>query len=157
MFASPSTVTGSIGVFSFKLVTEGLYNKLGANREVLKRGEHADAASDLRPFEPEEESLFQHQVDFFYRQFVEKVASGRDMSYESVDSVGQGRVWAGTDAVREGLVDSIGGLLVAMEWAKREAKLEDCDYVFYPEPKTGFGAMFARFLSAQVPEVKMWR
>lgn len=156
IFASPGTVTGSIGVFGLKFVTEGLYNKLGARRQVLKRGERADAASDLRPFSTAEESLFQRQIDEFYRQFVEKVASGRQLSFESVDSVGQGRVWMGSDAVRVGLIDSLGGLIPAIDWARREARLAEYDLVFYPKPRGGLGAALGRFLAARLPEVRLW-
>ena len=115
VFALPTTLTGSIGVFSFKLVTEGLYNKLGARRQTVKRGEHADAMSDMRTMTPEEDSMMQAQVDYFYNQFVQKVATGRKMSFEAVDSIGQGRIWSGLDAKRIGIVDSLGGFLDAVE------------------------------------------
>ncbi|OYD14744.1 signal peptide peptidase SppA [candidate division WOR-3 bacterium JGI_Cruoil_03_51_56] len=150
VYANPGTITGSIGGFSFKFVTEGFYNKLGAKRQVLKRGEHADAGSDVRGFTSEEDSIFQSQVDYFCRKFVQKVADGRGLSFEAVDSVAQGRVWAGRDAYEVGLVDSLGGLLTAIEWAKHQAKLKVCDFVFYPKPKTGLKAMLGKFLSAQI-------
>ncbi|MEO0081440.1 MAG: signal peptide peptidase SppA [candidate division WOR-3 bacterium] len=156
IFASPGTVTGSIGVFNLKFVTEGLYNKLGARRQVLKRGAHAGAMSDQRPLTPEEESLFTRQIDEFYRQFVEKVASGRRLRYEQVDSVAQGRVWTGRDARRVGLVDSLGGVLPALEWAKTQAKLKDCECVFYPSRKAGLGPLLERLVQALVPRVALW-
>jgi protease-4 len=142
VFALPMTLTGSIGVFGLKFVTEGLYNKLGIRRQTVKRGEHADALADLRLYTPEEESLVQAQIDRFYWQFVEKVAQGRGLSRERVDSLGQGRVWSGRDARRIGLVDTLGGLLQAVEFAKQEAGLVECDLVFFPEPKTD---VFSRF------------
>lgn len=128
VFADPGTLTGSIGVFGAKLVTRGLYDKVGVKRPGVVRGERAEALSDVRPYTPDEESLLQRQIDWFYRQFVEKVAEGRGMSYEAVDSVGQGRVWSGQDALGVGLVDSLGGLLEAAEWAKRQAKLGTCEF-----------------------------
>lgn len=136
VFALPTTLTGSIGVFGLKFVTEGLYNKFGIRRQTLKRGEHADALADLRRYTPEEESLVQAQVDRFYWQFVDRVAQGRGLSRERVDSLGQGRVWSGRDAQRVGLVDTLGGLLQAVEFAKRAAGLTTCDIVFYPEPRS---------------------
>jgi len=153
VFALPTTLTGSIGVFNFKLVTEGLYNKLGARRQTVKRGEHADAMSDMRAMTPEEDSMMQAQVDYFYRQFVQKVAAGRKMSFETVDSIGQGRIWSGLDARRIGIVDSLGGFLDAVGYAKRVAKLEECDYVILPAPKSGFGSMAGDFVQEQVRKV----
>lgn len=153
VFALPTTLTGSIGVFNFKLVTEGLYNKLGARRQVVKRGEHADAMSDLRTMTPEEDSIIQAQVDGWYRQFVQKVADGRKLTFEQVDSVGQGRIWSGLDAQRVGIVDTLGGFLDAVEYAKQVAKLEECDYVVLPKPKTGFGSMVSDFAQDQVRKI----
>jgi protease-4 len=150
VFALPTTLTGSIGVFNFKLVTEGLFNKLGARRQAVKRGEHADAMSDMRKMTPEEDSLMQAQVDYFYNQFVQKVAAGRKLSFEKVDSIGQGRIWSGLDAKRVGIVDTLGGFLDAVGYAKQVAKVKDCDYIVLPAPKTGFGSMLGDFAQDQV-------
>jgi protease-4 len=153
VFALPTTLTGSIGVFSFKLVTEGLYNKFGARRQTVKRGEHADAMSEMRTMTPEEDSMMQDQVDYFYNQFVQKVAAGRKMSFEKVDSIGQGRIWSGLDAKRIGIVDSLGGFLDAVGYAKQVAKLKECDYVVLPAAKNGFGNMVGDFAQDQVRKV----
>jgi protease IV len=150
VFALPTTLTGSIGVFNFKLVTEGLYNKFGARRQTVKRGEHADAMSDMRAMTPEEDSMMQAQVDYFYNQFVQKVATGRKMSYEKVDSIGQGRIWSGLDARRIGIVDSLGGFLDAVGYAQKITKLDDCDYVVLPASRTGLGSMVGDFAQDQV-------
>jgi protease-4 len=150
VFAEPATLTGSIGVFTLKFVTEGLYNKLGIRRQVVKRGEHADASSDLREYTPEEDSAIQAQADWFYNQFVEKVALGRNLTFAHVDSVGQGRVWAGSDARRVGLVDSLGGLLDAVEYAKKEAGLGECDFVFYPKPRADLLSMLGGFARERI-------
>ncbi|MBM3314026.1 S49 family peptidase, partial [candidate division WOR-3 bacterium] len=149
IFALPGTITGSIGVFSLRVVTEGLYNKLGARRQVVKRGEHADAYRDLRESSAEEDTLMQGLIDDFYRSFLSKVAAGRSMSVDAVDSIGQGRVWIGSDAQRVGIVDELGGFLDALEYAKQAAKLRDCDLVFYPKPKPGLGADFLDFAVEQ--------
>lgn len=150
IFALPTTLTGSIGVFSLKFVTEGLYNKLGVRRQVIKRGEHADAGSDIREYTPEEDSMIQAQADWFYEQFVQKVAVGRRLTFEQVDSVGQGRVWAGVDAQRIGLVDSLGGLLDAIDWAKKEAGLKDCDIVCYPKPRAEIFSKLGRAIGERL-------
>jgi protease-4 len=153
VFALPTTLTGSIGVFNFKLVTEGLYNKLGARRQAVKRGEHADAMSDMRAMTPEEDSVMQAQVDYFYRQFVQKVATGRKLTFEQVDSIGQGRIWSGADAKRIGIVDTLGGFLDAVGYAKQVAKLKECDYVVLPAPRGGLGARLGAFAEEQILDI----
>ena len=155
VFTSPVTLTGSIGVFGLKLVTEGLYNKLGVRRVTFKRGERADALSDTRGYTPEEDSVLQRQVDWFYEQFVGKVAEGRGMTFDEVDSVAQGRVWAGSDAVKLGLADSLGGLVSAVEWAKTQAGLTECEVELLPEPKSGPLAELGRMLGAKLAQA--WR
>jgi len=142
IFAQPSTITGSIGVFSLKLITEGLYNKLGIRRQIIKKGEHADALTDYRELTPEEDSILQEQIDWFYQHFVHRVAQGRNMSSEQVDSIAQGRIWLGIDAKQIGLVDSLGGLMPAIEYCRQMAKLgNDYQLVFYPKHRTGLGAL----------------
>jgi protease IV len=153
VFADATTLTGSIGVFDAKIVTEGLYNKLGARRQVVKRGEHADAQSDFRALTQEEDSMMQEQIDYFYRQFVQKVADGRHLTFEKVDSVGQGRIWAGIDGKKVGIVDELGGFLDAVEYAKKAAKLKDCDFEFYPSPKSGMALKLEAAAEEQVRKI----
>lgn len=149
IFALPGTLTGSIGVFDIRMVTEGFYNKLGIKRQVVKRGEHADVFSDIRELTPREDSIFQSQIDWFYQQFVEKVAKGRNLPVEKVDSVGQGRIWLGRDARGIGLVDSLAGFFEAIEFCRKKAKLgKDYEVVFYPQPKFGLTSLLAQRLAA---------
>ncbi|HTW91726.1 MAG TPA: signal peptide peptidase SppA [bacterium] len=150
IFALPTTLTGSIGVFDYKFVTEGLYNKLGARRQAVTRGEHAGAMSDMRAMTPEEDSIMQAQVDYFYHQFVQKVATGRKLSFEHVDSIGQGRIWSGLDAKRVGIVDTLGGFLDAIGYAKKVARLGECDYIVLPAAGSGLGSMVSDFAQDQV-------
>jgi protease-4 len=150
IFAEPNTITGSIGVFDLKLVTEGLYNKLGVRRQTVKQGEHADALSDQREWTPEEDSMMQAFVDKFYESFIGKVAQGRHMTREQVDSIAQGRVWTGADGKRIGIVDELGGFLAAVDYAKKAAKLKDCDFVFLPKPRNGFSEQLGVFMATQV-------
>ncbi|MGQ9708423.1 MAG: signal peptide peptidase SppA [bacterium] len=141
IFALPGTITGSIGVFSLRLITEGLYNKLGIRRRVVKRGEHADALSDFRELTAVEDSILQDQIDWFYEQFISKVARGRNLTLEWVDSVAQGRVWLGRDARQLGLVDSLGGFIEAIEFCREKAGLrKDFEVISYPQPRRGIGA-----------------
>ncbi|MCR4423131.1 MAG: signal peptide peptidase SppA [candidate division WOR-3 bacterium] len=142
IFALPGTITGSIGVFNLRLITEGFYNKLGIRRQTVKRGEHADLLSDIREATPEEDSIIQSQIDWFYNQFITKVAKGRGLTLEGVDSVAQGRVWLAKDARRFGLVDSLGGLIEAIEFCREKAKLgRDYRLEFYPKRRFGLGSL----------------
>ena len=138
IFASPATITGSIGAFSLKFVTKELYDKLGINTETIKRGEHADAFSQDRKFTDEEHDILHKHVQDFYTQFINKVAEYRHLTPEYVDSVGQGRVWTGNQAKERYLVDSLGGLLNTIDFAKEKAKVKEVKIDFMPKPKPGF-------------------
>jgi protease-4 len=135
IFASPATITGSIGAFSLKFVTKELYDKLGINTETIKRGEHADAFSQDRKFTDEEHDMLHKQIEDFYSQFIGKVAEYRHLTPEYVDSVGQGRVWTGNQARDRKLVDSLGGLLNAINYAKETAKVKEFKLDFVPKPR----------------------
>jgi protease-4 len=139
--AGPATITGSIGVFGGKLNVLGLFRKLGLNVETVSRGKHAEMLSPYRDFDADELARFQQSLDQFYRVFVGRVAEGRRMSPEVVDSVGQGRVWSGLAARKHGLVDRFGGLYEAFELARKRAHIDaDADIVVevYPRPRRTF-------------------
>jgi protease-4 len=138
--AQPGTLTGSIGIFSGKMVTGGTLNKLGANVEGVHIGKYADMNSPTRPFSPEERAKVEEQMQAFYDQFIEKVAEARKSTPEKIDAVAQGRVWTGRQAKTIGLVDELGGLDRAVQIAKDRAKIpasQDVQLVVYP-PKRGF-------------------
>jgi protease-4 len=119
--ADPMTITGSIGVFVMFADLSRLYQSLGISHAVEKRGEHADLASTFRARTPEELEMIQKNIDAFYRDFLEKVAQGREMTVEDVDAIAQGRVWTGRQAAERGLVDELGGLSRAIEIAREKA------------------------------------
>ncbi len=150
IFASPATITGSIGVFSMKFITKELYSKLGINYETIKRGEHADAFSQDRKFTDDERALFQKQIQDFYYQFINKVAQGRHLTPEYVDSVGQGRVWTGNQAYQRKLVDSLGGLMNAIDYAKGEVKIKEVKLDFMPKPKTGLFNLTLNWIKTRI-------
>ncbi len=134
IFAQPNTITGSIGVFGMipnieKLMTE----KLGITFDGVKTNSNADFGSIMRPFTPAEGQFIQRQVEDFYEVFITKVAEGRKMTKAEVDSIGQGRVWSGINAIDLGLVDEIGGLDAAVKKAVELAKIEDYRIFEYPE------------------------
>ena len=136
IYADATTVTGSIGILGGKFITKGLNEKLGINRETVKLYPHADIFSPDRPFDEEEAALMQRMMDEGYAEFVGRVAEGRGMTFDEVDSVARGRIWSGPDGVEAGLVDEVGGLMDALEEARRMAGLpEDCKVVIYPKPE----------------------
>ncbi|HEY4105880.1 MAG TPA: signal peptide peptidase SppA [Polyangiaceae bacterium] len=118
IFANPSTITGSIGIFYGKADVAELMRKIGVTVEVYKTAPRADAESIFRPFSPEERAELEHKVAQFYDVFLTRVASGRKLSKAQVDAVGQGRVWTGEQALDRKLVDEIGGLRQALALAR---------------------------------------
>ncbi|MEI7977868.1 MAG: signal peptide peptidase SppA [Bacteroidota bacterium] len=134
--AEPNTITGSIGVFGVMInAKELLNNKLGLNVETVKFGEYADLGSIDRPLTVAERTIIQKGVDRIYEDFISKVAQGRKLTKQQVDSIAQGRVWAAKDAKKIGLVDEFGGITKAIEIAKKKAKLSDCRIINFPELK----------------------
>lgn len=134
--AEPNTITGSIGVFGLMInAKELLNNKLGINVETVKFGEYADLGSIDRPLTTAERAIIQRGVDRIYDDFITKVAEGRKLKKEQVDSIAQGRVWAAIDAKKIGLVDEFGGLDKALEIAKTKAKITDYRIINFPEMK----------------------
>ncbi|NMD02613.1 MAG: signal peptide peptidase SppA [Bacteroidales bacterium] len=125
IYANPTTISGSIGVFG--LVPNAgklLEQKIGINTETVRTNENSDFPSIYRPMRVYEKEVMQKSIEKIYSDFVTKVASGRDMKFESVDSIGQGRVWSGTSSLKIGLVDEIGGLKDAIKGAAELAKTE---------------------------------
>jgi protease-4 len=123
--AEEATVTGSIGVYGGKLVTRGLEEDLlGMTRDSLMRGANADIYSPHAPFSPEQARRIEALMRRVYDTFIAHVAEGRGLSREEVAAVAEGRVWAGVDAVRLGLVDEIGGLDRALELAADAADID---------------------------------
>ena len=142
--ASPVTLTGSIGIFGILPDASELGRKVGVSIDVVQTSPYADMSmSDpmamlLRPLTPEKGQLIQMEVERGYKTFLSRVATGRDMSVEAVDSVGQGRVWLGAKAKELGLVDELGGLETAIRLAARLAGLHEGYSVDYGSTSTSF-------------------
>jgi len=133
IFALPLTITGSIGIFYGKADVSGLLEKIGVNVEVRKTTPRADAESFFRPFTEDERRELDHKVHQFYDVFLDRVSQGRHMTKEEVDAVGQGRVWAGQQALDRKLVDQMGGIRHALEAAREAAHLPaDCPVEEHP-------------------------
>ncbi len=123
IFAEPTTITGSIGVFGIQFDIQKLANDHGITFDSVKTGRFADAITIARPKTSEELAVFQRLVDWIYGEFVGKVAEGRKLKREFVEEIAQGRVWSGTAAKKLGLVDEIGGLDDALAYAATMAGL----------------------------------
>jgi len=136
IFAEPTTITGSIGVFGIQFDVQKLANNLGLTFDSVKTGKFADSITITRPKTPEEMDVFQRMVDWIYGQFIAKVAEGRHLKPEFVQEIAQGRVWSGTEARKLGLVDEIGGLDAAIKFAAKRANLGPAYRVVeYPQTK----------------------
>jgi protease-4 len=124
IYAEPSTLSGSIGVFGYKVDAQKLLGMLGINVETYRRGAHADFRSPFRPWTAAERTLAEEQIRHLYQLFVTTVAEGRasrGLTPARVDELGQGRVWSGAQAPAPGLVDRMGGLGAAIDEAARRA------------------------------------
>ncbi len=141
IFAEPNTITGSIGVFGMIPNMKGFFNdKLGLTFDGVQTHKYAGMMTVTRPLTADEKGIIQGFIDNFYSTFTQRVAEGRNMPVAAVDSIGQGRVWTGTDALRIGLVDEMGGLEAATAEAAKLADLPEGGYrtVGYPEQKDFF-------------------
>ncbi len=136
IFAEPTTITGSIGVFGIQFDVKKLANDFGLTFDSVKTGKFADALTISRPKTPEELAVFQNLVDWIYGEFVGKVAEARKLKREVVEEIAQGRVWSGAEAQKLGLVDEIGGLDAAIKFAATKAGLgANYRIVEYPQKK----------------------
>ena len=123
VFALPNTITGSIGIISGKLVLGELYDKLGLDKEVVTRGRYADLYGTTRPFDDDERGVVVSQMARAYERFVGHVAEGRMLPFDSVDAIGQGRVWSGVAAREIGLIDRYADLSETITMAARMADI----------------------------------
>jgi protease-4 len=139
IFASPNTITGSIGVFGLIFNAQKmLNNKLGITIDTVKTNRLSDFGSMSRPLTAEEKQIFQQGVEKVYDTFTKRVANGRKMEQANVDSIGQGRVWSGVEAKNIGLVDEFGGLNDAIAAAAKMANLSKYRTVELPKQKDPF-------------------
>ncbi len=132
IFAEPTTVTGSIGVFGVIPFTGNLLtNKLGLTFDRASTNKHS-VMSLNRKLTPEELSLIQAEVDQIYLQFMKYVSEGRKMTVQQVNAIARGRVWTGRDALKIGLVDKLGGITDALNYAAKKANIKDQKVLYYP-------------------------
>jgi len=135
IFAEPSTITGSIGVFgTIPYTGAALENNLGLTFDRVQTHSHSVLSLNRR-LTPEELLLVQNEVDDIYLQFKQRVADGRKLSLKQVERLARGRVWTGEDALKYGLVDELGGFEDALAYAIKEAKVKDAVILWYPKEK----------------------
>jgi protease-4 len=143
IFAQPNTITGSIGVFGIIPNMQKFFNnKLGITFDGVKTGQFADLGSISRPLTEGEKMIIQLEVNKTYDTFTKKVADGRKKSQTYINSVGQGRVWSGTEALKIGLVDRLGSIDDAIASAAKKAKIKDFKIVDYPSQVDPISALF---------------
>lgn len=148
VFAAPNTITGSIGVFGMMFnLSPMLDQKLGITFDGVKTGPYADFPTATRPMTEDEKLRTQQQVDTIYAIFKNHVATARHLSPEMVDSIAQGRVWTGRQALQIGLVHAFGDLNRAIQSAAALGKMKDYSLQTFPEPVDKFQAMLRRFSS----------
>lgn len=159
IFSNATTLTGSIGVFSaIPEFGKTLKDIAHVNMVPVKSHKHSDMLSLTRPFDAEETAWMQVYVDDIYNSFVSIVAQGRDMTFEAVDEIAQGRVWTGADALKIGLVDEIGTLEDAIKYAASmagDADIENWGIASYPKPLTIMEQLLQQFGKTTNPEEAM--
>lgn len=134
--AQPTTITGSIGVFAtLPSVGKALKNKLGVTTDTALTNRNAAGVSVLRPLSHEAMRMMQRNVEEFYITFTKRVATGRGLEVRYVDSIARGRVWTGSDALRLGLVDTLGGMQTALRIAAAKAGIREYSISEYPKEK----------------------
>jgi protease-4 len=135
IFAEPSTITGSIGVFGMIPYTgKMLQNKLGMTFDRAATNQHSVMTTN-RKLTPEEFLLVQEEVDAIYDQFLSRVAEGRGMTKVRVNEIARGRVWTGRDALKIGLVDKLGGISDAIAYAAKKSNISSPKVLYYPLKK----------------------
>ena len=149
--ASPGTITGSIGVFGGKPVAAALLDNIGVNIGEIKAGANADMWSMARRFTPDQLDRLSKMLDRIYADFIKKVGEARKLNAQQVDQVARGRVFTGADAKRLGLIDEVGGIVLAIGYAKAAVGIEpnaDISIKSFPRPQNAATRLLARLLDS---------
>jgi protease-4 len=160
IFAGPNTLTGSIGVFGLiPYVGDFFTNKMGVTFDGVETNANSSAGFLTKKLTPYQKMRIQQSVDKIYDTFITHVAEGRGLTKAEVDSIGQGRVWTGRDALQLGLVDELGGLNEAIAYAVKAAELEEGDYKLknYPEEKDPFEELMKEFTGQGANMIAKWQ
>lgn len=134
IFASPATITGSIGVYTGKMSMAGLFEKIGVRMGTVATSPNGLANSGTQPWTVEDRAKVDASLDRIYSDFVGKAAQGRNMSFDALEPLARGRIWSGLDAKEKKLVDELGGLVDAVAYAKKSVQLgEDAPVRIFPK------------------------
>ena len=136
IFAQPTTLTGSIGIFGIFPNIGGLTDKLGIKFDNVKTNKYSDFGATYRPMNTEERAILQRYINNGYELFTKRCAEGRNMNIDSLKAIAEGRIYSGTDAMRLGLVDEMGGLEEAITFAAKKANISDYTIKYYPSVKS---------------------
>lgn len=150
IFAEPTTITGSIGVFGLLPNAAELSKNIGVNAEVVKTHQFADGYNALKPLDPNFRAHIQQSIVHTYDQFTQKVAAGRGMTQEQVDEIGQGRVWTGSEALEIKLIDRLGSLEDAIAHAAELGETEDYRTVNFPQFNNNLEDVLADYSVMQI-------
>jgi protease-4 len=146
VFAEPTTITGSIGVFTIIPNMQSFFkDKLGVQFDGVKTAPDADMMTYTKPLTSLQRQFIQNEIDSIYFDFKSRVAEGRKKSMDYVENIAQGRVWVGTTGLQLGLVDRIGDLQDAIDCAAKLARTNNYHLKEYPEPKTLFQQIFGNY------------
>lgn len=155
--AQPTTITGSIGVFAtLPEVGQLLRNKLGITTDTVMTNKNSTGLTLMRPLSADARAMMQKNVEDFYITFTQRVADGRGLTREYVDSIGRGRVWTGLQAKELGLVDTLGGMTLALHIAAEEAGVDysKCSLKTFPEKKSMWEQLMNRVNADEEEELK---
>lgn len=156
IYAEPTTLTGSIGIFGLIPNYKGIREKIGYDIDEVSTNKHAalQVHMTMQGMDPSEYALMQNMIERGYDLFTRRCAEGRHMSQDSIKAIGEGRVWLGQDALRLGLVDDLGNINDAIAKAAQLAELDDYALVYYPKPVDPFEE-FMKMLDNSTDEEKM--
>ena len=153
--ANPVTITGSIGVFGVvPNFGRALKKNLGIGFDTIQTHKNSVFLSGVTPMSTDTRIMMQKSIDVFYKNFVNRVATGRNKSFQYIDSIAKGRVWVGKDAKEIGLIDEFGGLYKSIEIAAKEAKIKDYGVIALPKTKDIAEQIFSAM--GQEVELKMF-
>jgi protease IV len=153
--ANPGTITGSIGVIMGYTNIEALLEKIGLSPVVVKSGEFKDIGSPVRPMSEKEKQLLEQLIQTIHRQFVEDIAAGRNMETDQVREVADGRIFTGEEARTFGLVDRLGNLQDAVEWAAELGGIEGKIETVQPEKERL--SLLRYFMESALQMLNEWR
>jgi protease-4 len=154
IFAEPTTITGSIGVFGMLPNMSEFATKMGINAEQVSTHKNSNGYSPFEPISDNYKTFALEGIETIYKTFVTRVATGRKMTFAQVDAIGQGRVWTGSDALKLGLVDKIGNLEAAIKHAATLGKSNSYRVENYPEYEKNFNEFLESLAGAKLYQSK---